>query len=439
MEMTKYSKDGRRTLSRFHAEEMIYEYCTGKLDPIRTNLVKDAIEQEPTLAADVGRIQNALKYCQELSGWPITLKDTEALKGSKTSPIDLIIEKTRIQHWPSGLRLGLESLVVVTAIFSVSVLVPWNKLMDAVQTEKGTFTIAEIRKDFRNQERGSPTEFAAADDKMPIYDDEGFPEEEARRLGRPVADAMQLVPQIIVPPAPIRPEILEQPVKAVPRNVASEKELQVTTEKLASVASVAAGKLSPERPRVEGKTADEGEGTVSQARPATNEELSQTPTGPGASGLKGAIYRGRLDVTNAEAINPKLVQFIDELGGRKAGNVPLGWKSDSGGGYFHFTLPEAKYEDLKNALQGYGQLKLEKHSHGRVMPEGIIRLIVEVKEKKTPEVKEKKASAELTTTTTVKKAKETSAATVKAVPTTDQEKAPAVNDEPREPATDETP
>ena len=92
------------------------------------------------------------------------------------------------------------------------------------------------------------------------------------------------------------------------------------------------------------------------------------------------MYRGKLAVTNLEAIGPKIRDKILELGGRKAGEVELGWHKTPESAYFHFTIPEAKYEELQNFLSGYGTAVIDKEKHPRVMPDGIVRLIITVDE-----------------------------------------------------------
>ncbi len=97
---------------------------------------------------------------------------------------------------------------------------------------------------------------------------------------------------------------------------------------------------------------------------------------------EGAIYRGKVDVTNLDTVGPKIAEKVIELGGRKAGEVELGWQKTPGQAYFHFTLPEAKYEELLQFLGTYGPPKIKKEKHPRVMPEGIVRLIVTIDEAK---------------------------------------------------------
>nr|BFD58074.1 hypothetical protein CKG001_01810 [Bdellovibrio sp. CKG001]BFD61501.1 hypothetical protein BdHM001_01820 [Bdellovibrio sp. HM001]BFD65234.1 hypothetical protein HAGR004_02560 [Bdellovibrio sp. HAGR004] len=103
---------------------------------------------------------------------------------------------------------------------------------------------------------------------------------------------------------------------------------------------------------------------------------------PAASGGGGYLYRGEISATNIETIGPKFSDKIIELGGRKAGSVELGWKKTPTSMYYHFTIPEAKYQDLMNFMSAYGKPKFSKEKHPRVMPDGIIRLIFTLDESK---------------------------------------------------------
>jgi len=96
---------------------------------------------------------------------------------------------------------------------------------------------------------------------------------------------------------------------------------------------------------------------------------------------KGFVYRGTLSVVNVEANASKLKEKIVELGGRKAGEVELGWRRNQGDYYFHFTIPESKFTDLEDYFKGLGVIKMSRDPHPRIMPDGIIRLIITAEEK----------------------------------------------------------
>lgn len=96
----------------------------------------------------------------------------------------------------------------------------------------------------------------------------------------------------------------------------------------------------------------------------------------------GFLYRGALSATNIETIGPKIAARIQQLGGRKAGSVELGWKKTGESMYYHFTIPEAKYPELLTYLEAYGKPRFAKEKHPRVMPDGIVRLIFTLEESK---------------------------------------------------------
>lgn len=95
---------------------------------------------------------------------------------------------------------------------------------------------------------------------------------------------------------------------------------------------------------------------------------------------QGFVYRGTASVINALAGSLKLKDKIVEFGGRKAGEVELGWKRNQGDYYFHFTIPESKYEELQEYIKTLGDLKMSRDPHPRIMPNGIIRIILTAEE-----------------------------------------------------------
>jgi len=96
---------------------------------------------------------------------------------------------------------------------------------------------------------------------------------------------------------------------------------------------------------------------------------------------QGFLYRGEIYVANLPVTTQKFVDYITEIGGRKAGGVPIGWTKGNST-YFHFTMPESKFESLQVFLTEYGEIKLQKLQHDRVMPDDIVRVIITVYEKK---------------------------------------------------------
>lgn len=95
---------------------------------------------------------------------------------------------------------------------------------------------------------------------------------------------------------------------------------------------------------------------------------------------QGFVYRGTAKIVNAEVGSAKLKEKIVELGGRKAGEVELGWKRNQGDYYFHFTIPESKFSELEEYLKSVGDVQLSRDQHPRIMPSGIVRFIFTTEE-----------------------------------------------------------
>lgn len=133
-------------------------------------------------------------------------------------------------------------------------------------------------------------------------------------------------------------------------------------------------------PVVAEKKTETAQQAVAEPAAAQEEKTSPESSTPAISG--GFLYRGDIAVTNVEVVSVKITEKIAELGGRKAGSVELGWRKTPTSSYYHFTIPEAKYQDLVAFLSTYGKPKISKEKHPRVMPDGIVRLIITVDEEK---------------------------------------------------------
>lgn len=90
---------------------------------------------------------------------------------------------------------------------------------------------------------------------------------------------------------------------------------------------------------------------------------------------KGLLYRIMMNHPNIKEEAPALRDKILQMGGKKAGQVEIGWRK-SNGNYFHFSLPEKEYQNLITTLGAYGPVRIYKSPHERVMPAGQIRIIL---------------------------------------------------------------
>ena len=96
---------------------------------------------------------------------------------------------------------------------------------------------------------------------------------------------------------------------------------------------------------------------------------------------QGGLYRGVLIVTDLNEVNSKIKDKVVEIGGKKAGEVELGWIKSQGLAYYHFTVPENNVDTVKSFLSQFGSLQIQFENHPRLLPPGIKRMIIEVKER----------------------------------------------------------
>lgn len=327
------SKYGKRELSLFAADELLYDYHRETLDPERMRGVREQLNKHVHLKRELARMQSADLYLA-LLGQARPPADTVEKIDEPDTYLSVLLKKTNYERWPLTIRWGIEAAIVLSVFLVVLIVTPWGRVLDFGLSPQGKeIILAEM-------DHGSRSAFD--DGLTPVSSDDGAGFEDEG-----------------VKPAPPLPKAAETPtVPTVP---------------------VATGTATPPVP---------APSLPAQTSPAL-------PTPPVAKGPKpvaetsvdaskkpgeGALYRGVLRVTNLDATGPKIIEKIEELGGRKAGQVELGWKKTATSSYFHFTMPQAKYDELISFLADYGSPRIQKEKHPRVMPEGIVRLIIEVEE-----------------------------------------------------------
>ncbi len=312
-----FSKKGQRKISLFIGHELLYDYMTGRLDSERTKAVEDFIAQNKEVQSEMNKIQLGMNYVAVLSETKVSEALVEKIQ-VPTSYIQSVLIRIRFNEWPPLLRLALESSVIAFGISLIAIFVPWRTLLD-LKLGSDSVVLSEV--DNQLMQKSLETEISKEDLAFP---DEGS------------AAEMVTTTSLVTPSTVV---VKAEAVKAVPATTASPS----TTLKLAAAV---------------------------QVEKATEEDKK------GA----GFLYRGNISIANAKGVAPKIVDKISSFGARKAGNVELGW-SKGKGAYFHFTIPESRYEEMMGVFKEYGNLKISKEKHERLMPEGIVRVIITVDEK----------------------------------------------------------
>lgn len=329
-----FSRKGERKISKFIAQGLLFDYVEGKLDPERKKSVEEAIKDSAPLQNEVLRLREGLKNTESLAMASVS---TELLRKVtiSSSYFYSLRENLNIDKWSPALKLGIEGSVIALGIAVMAIIIPWNSILD-INLGPNQVVLSEITKNTEKHETQEPA--TGQKESLTYPDDQNLQKNTDKN-------------------ASVTTTTLQQVVVNTQAPVEGPKEM---------------AKVVPPAPQKPAPVAEASKPVAVQERLST----------PGSSEKRmGFLYRGTIYVTNLKATTPKLVEKVQELGGRKAGQVELGWfKGDSS--YFHFTMPDGKYSELESFFGTYGTLNIQRESHERVMPEGIRRIIITVYEKK---------------------------------------------------------
>lgn len=333
------SKKNKREISPFIGHELLYDYLSDMLDEERKSAVADHVKYSRDAQLDLNKIQNGEAYASQLSGTVVSQPIIEQINTTSTY-LTTLMQKSNFDKWPQGLKWGLEALVVVAVIVVLLTVAPWQKLLNmGISSGSKEVVLAEVSK-----QETTPT---PATEEKPQFVDEDAKTAKPLVTPTPAASvAASATASAKVTPAP-------SPAKTVAATVAT---------------TVSVVKASPSPT------------SAAKPEPVAKNDEGKSETATATSG--GFLYRGDIVVTNLAVVGPKITDKIKELGGRKAGAVELGWQKTANSMYYHFTIPEAKYPELSAYLATYGKAHIGKEKHPRVMPDGIIRLILTVDEAK---------------------------------------------------------
>jgi len=345
-----YSKINSRRVSTFFGIEMLYDFLSKNLDDDRHKAVGELISQSREIELEIEALKRSLKYLERLSETTISETLQNRIK-APTSYYQGFLKKVKFVDWPVGIKLGFEALFVSTLIFTSIILIPWHRINNMNFTTSKDLLLVELEHE-KSKGSGLESEVSAKVVQADItnsavtFKDEGAvkPSTQVLNDGKsetavkaPATEMAQVPPKIEAKPIQAKNELPKNP-QPTPAPVAAAKEKEPTSDSAEAKQGVA----------------------------------------------QGYLYRGTIAVANLPVTSQKFVEKITSMGGRRAGEVEMGWKKGDGT-YFHFTIPDAKYELLKAYLNEYGKLKIQRERHERVMPDGIIRLIITVSEEKSPQ------------------------------------------------------
>lgn len=316
----------KRNMSEFMTIELLYDYKIGKLDAIRTEAIEEGLKHSPLAQAELTKLDVGIGYCEELQSVEVSEDLVKRLLDRPTTR-QVVAHHLAWKNIPQAFKWGFEALVVAVAI---------------------TFFIIEFPK---------------------FYSEEDVNEPIVAQTFKPttLTDYANLKDQI-VPQVPSGIPVTEQGADDSQPEIPYETaDLPIDEEVMAPAAQAPAPAPQPSN-EAAAQMAHVANTDVQQT--AAKEEQLRKP-----APRTGYIHRISFKNDTVYDFTPQLVEQIIALGGKKAGEVEIGWKKTNGS-YFHFTIPEQSYDMLIDTLSKYGKFTVDKSEHPRVMPEGVLRFIV---------------------------------------------------------------
>lgn len=331
-----YRKYNSQDISQFHAKYLIYEYAINELEPLRKKSVDQELLKDQKLNLELINLLNGIQYCDTMSETLVSEKVVNQIL-QESSQISRMLDRLKWNQWPVSIKWLLEAGLVSICLVSFLSLVPMTKVINILDQIDSNGYVVQIdrKKKVELEDAGTPNQELAA-----------FSDEEVKTLDKK-----------------------NDLKKSNDVSAASTKKI----EEKKSEENIAKVDLKPPKEVDQNSAANQAQQIEASSVVEKNQRTS------------GFIYRGQFNITNVAMIAPKIKEKIDEMGGRKAGEVEIGWLKSPNVYYFHLTIPEAKLAELQAMLKEYSPNQLKKEVHPRVMPDGIIRLLFTLEEKQQNE------------------------------------------------------
>ena len=343
MENKTTSLKKKRALSHFMFQEMMYDYVTERLDQQRIQAIEVFLEANPYEKEEIESLRESIEYCKRLSKTEITEEFVSEVAAHRPYWMR-VVSALDWRKWPDGLRWTAEAMAIAAVAGVIAMLLPLQKIADLAGVNLNTYQLAEVQKESEDQkpiEKSADSPAAVVIDQPP---DELSAEQMVAEVKSPAAHEADLPESYDLDDHNHGDEMAEAAPQEPPPNE-NESESKPKTV------------VSP----ITDKTA------VKKA------EAKQA--------VQGFLYRAFMTGKDLSTSGPAISDAIRNLGGKKAGKVELGWEKAEHIRYYHFTLPESRYNGLVDRLKNFGPVQIYKDPHWRIMPQGTIRIILEIEDK----------------------------------------------------------
>ena len=118
----------KRKLSQFMGQEMIYDYLSNEIDPVRKKAFEDFIQEDEEFREEVDGVKNSLNYLEALSKTELAdhLLSNIELKKSWSQAVS---EKLQWGKRSNPLKWAVEAGVVSLIVAAIVIFIPWDKII----------------------------------------------------------------------------------------------------------------------------------------------------------------------------------------------------------------------------------------------------------------------------------------------------------------------
>ncbi len=325
--------------SVFQVREMLLDYHENKLDSSRSELVKKVLATDVETQRAFNQIIKGLDFAKQVSKIEINESFGRQLLQAENAT-SLISYYASFKNWNQAFRASTYAVAgcLVAAILVLSL--PRNLLLRFKNRSNQEVVLSQVMKpqgitaDSDDPEKRDAQAILAQN--LPTDTDE----EDSGSSGEQEASGDEHAEPITLP----------------------NSNLEMNAKTFQNKAPVGSPPMMP--------TIAHGTVKTTQQAESSEGEVSENKK------TNGFVFRGNMKIDEIDVRTPLISQQILDLGGRKAGEVELGWRKENKGSYYHFSMPEENYEKLVEYLHGFGPVRFSKDSHPRVMPQGQIRIIL---------------------------------------------------------------
>lgn len=324
----------RKKLTKFRAQELLYEFVTHHLDSAREKELTEYLETCRDSQREFDNLNKALRHTLTAAQVRVSPELHFALESFEPQWQKQLRAWT-ISSTQKGWRMLPYLFAFLVVVMGVLVTKPWLE-----KANEDVMLAEQLKKE---------------PDLLP----------EAPRPAAPAVEAK----------APLELPTEENPVAPPPPVAGAPAYLPDVMESLARDWLPAVRTFRPQNlflGQAESKSPETTAKPAAEARPIENDLVE----GMG----RGFLHRATMEVMDFQNTWPAIRDKIAALGGKVGGNVELGWLRHPGEAYFHFTLPESNMPELELFLRTFSPVQFSKDRHPRVMPEGQIRIIMSVKD-----------------------------------------------------------